>query len=326
MNLSTTYMGLKLKNPIIVSSSKLTGDIESVKECVAAGAGAIVLKSVFEEQIRSEAESTVVHSNNMYYWFPEAKAHITDLSVDTKLDNYLKFVTQVKNEIDVPVIASINCNTPDDWPKFASAIQEAGADALELNIGIFPFNDSQTGSDIEEIYVNILKEVNKNVTIPVSIKLGYYFTNISSIATKLVESGVDALVLFNRYMRPDIDIDHIKVVDDNNMSSPEELNISMRWIALLTGNKIGCELAASTGIHDHIGVIKQLLAGAEVTQLCSTLYLNGLGQIENVLNGLKEWMDKHGFNSISDFRGKAVDDKSTLASFERIQFIKRDMN
>jgi len=326
MELTTTYMGLKLKNPLIVSSSKLTGSIGSIKKCVEQGAGAIVLKSVFEEQIRADAASTVVHSNNMYYWFPEAKDHILDLSIDTKLDNYLKFVSDVKMEIDVPVIASINCNTPDDWPKFAAAIQKAGADAIELNIGIFPFNDSQSGSDIEDIYVSILKEVNKNVTIPVSIKLGYYFTNICSIATKLVESGVDALVLFNRYMRPDIDIDNLTVVDDNNMSSPEELNISMRWIALLSGNKLGCELAASTGIHDHVGMIKQLLSGAEVTQVCSTLYINGLDQIGRMLDGLKSWMAKHGFESIDDFRGKAVDDKSTLASFERIQFIKRDMD
>ncbi len=325
MDISTTYMGLKLKNPLIVSSSKLTGSIEDIKKCVNYGAGAIVLKSVFEEQIRAEAASTVVHSNNMYYWFPEAKEHIMDLSVDTKLDNYLKFVSDVKKEIDVPIISSINCKTPNDWPKFAAAIQKAGADALELNIGIFPFNDTQSGSEIEDIYVSILKEVNKNVTIPVSIKLGYYFTNISSIATKLVESGVDALVLFNRYMRPDINIDTLKVVDDNNMSSPEELNISMRWIALLSGNKLGCQLAASTGIHDHVGLIKQLLSGAEVGQICSTLYINGLEQIDKILDGLRSWMMEHKYESLADFRGKSVVDKTTLASFERIQFMKRDM-
>ena len=325
MNLSTTYMGLKLKNPLVISSSKLTGDIESIKECVSNGAGAIVLKSLFEEQIRAEAESTVKHSNNMYYWFPEAKDHIMDLTVDTKLDKYLKFISEVKNEIDVPVISSINCSSPHEWPKFASAIQEAGADALELNIGIFPFNDSLRSNEIEDIYVNILKEVNKNVTIPVSIKLGYYFTNICSIATQLVESGVDALVLYNRYMRPDIDINTLKVVDDNNMSSPQELNISMRWIALLSGNKIGCQLAASTGVHDHVGLIKQLLSGATVVQVCSTLYLNGLSQIGVILDGLKEWMALHKFDSIDDFRGKSVHDKTTLASFERIQFMKRDL-
>ncbi len=325
MDISTTYMGLKLKNPLIVSSSKLTGSIDSIKKCVDYGAGAIVLKSVFEEQIRAEAESTVVHSNNMYYWFPEAKEHIMDLSVDTKLDNYLKFVSDVKKEVDVPIISSINCNTPDDWPKFASAIQKAGADALELNIGIFPFNDSQSGTEIEDIYVNILKEVNKNVTIPVSIKLGYYFTNISSIATKLVESGVDALVLFNRYLRPDINIDTLEVVDDNNMSSPEELNISMRWIALLSGNKLGCQLAASTGIHDHVGLIKQLLSGADVGQICSALYLHGFEQIDKILDGLRSWMMEHKYESIADFRGISVNDKTTLASFERIQFMKRDM-
>lgn len=325
MDISTTYMGLKLKNPLIVSSSKLTGNLDSIKECVKHGAGAIVLKSVFEEQIRSDAESTVDHSNDMYYWFPEAKDHIMNLSVDTKLDSYLKFVSEVKKEIDVPVISSINCKTPDDWPKFAAAIQEAGADALELNIGIFPFCKDKTGSEIEDSYVSILKEVNKNVTIPVSIKLGYYFTNIYSIATKLVESGVDALVLFNRYLTPNININNFQVIDDDNMSTPAELNISMRWIALLSGNKIGCQIAASTGIHDHVGFIKQLLSGADVAQVCSTLYINGIPQIEKILDGLKAWMLDHKFESIDDFRGKSVDYKTTIASFERIQYMKRDM-
>ena len=268
MNLSTQYMGLNLKNPLVISSSKLTGDIESIKKCEEYGAGAVVLKSLFEEQIRAEAESTTKHSNNMYYWFPEAKDHVMDLSIGTKLDEYLKFVSDVKKEVDIPIISSINCNTPDEWPKFANAIQEAGADALELNIGVFPFNESLKGNEIEDIYINILKEVNKNVTIPVSIKLGYYFTNVSSIATQLVESGVDSLVLFNRYMHPDIDINTLKVIDDNSISSASELNISMRWIALLTGNKIGCQLAASTGIHDHVGLIKQLLSGATI---CSNM-------------------------------------------------------
>jgi len=326
MDLTTTYMGLKLKTPLIISSSKITGELKSIKQCAEQGAGAIVLKSVFEEQIRSEAESTVQHSNNMYYWFPEAKEHVVGLSVDTKLDNYLKFVADVKREIDIPVIASINCNTPDDWPKFAAAIQDAGADALELNIGIFPFNASLKSNEIEDIYVNILKEVNKNVTIPVSIKLGYYFTNLCSIATQLVENGVDALVLFNRYFRPDINIDTLMVENDNHFSSPEELNISMRWIALMTGNKLGCELAASTGVHDHVGFIKQLLSGARVACVCSTLYLNGFQQISVILDGLKKWMADHSYDSIDDFRGLAVSEKDTLSSFERIQFMKRDMD
>ncbi len=325
MDLSTTYMGLKLKNPLLISSSKITGDLKTIKQCVLHGAGGIVLKSLFEEQIRAEAESTVKHSNNMYYWFPEAKEHVLGLSVDTKLDNYLKFVSDVKKEVDVPVIASINCKSSDDWPKFATAIQDAGADALELNIGIFPFDASLKSCEIEELYVSILKEVKKNVTIPVSIKLGYYFTNLCSIATQLVEKGVDALVLFNRYFRPDIDINTLEVTDNNRMSSPEELNISMRWIALMTGNNLGCELAASTGVHDHVGLIKQLLSGAQVAEICSTLYINGISQIGIILDGVTTWMAEHKYNTIDDFRGISVQDKTTLASFERIQFMKRDM-
>ena len=326
MDLSTTYLGLKLKNPLIVSSSKLTGDLKNIKECVKYGASAIVLKSLFEEQIRLEAESRLRNSrdNNIYFWFPEAKEHVVGLSVEANLDRYLKFIKEVKAETGVPVISSINCQSAEEWPNFARAIQDAGADALELNIAIFPFNNKQKSCEIEEVYFDILKEVKKHVSIPVSVKLGYYFTNLCSVATRLVEEGVDGLVLFNRYFRPDIDIDTLKVMPDSHMSSPEELNVPMRWIALMTGNSLPCDLAASTGVHQYDGVVKQILAGAKAVQLCSTLYLNGISHIEVILKGLEKWMKEHRFNSIDDFRGRSLDEQTIDASFERIQFMRKD--
>ncbi len=326
MDLSTNYMGLYLKNPIIVSSSKLTGEIESLVKCQEAGAGAVVLKSVFEEQIRAEAESTVKHADSMYYWFPEAKDQVLGLSIDTKLDRYLKLIKQAKEQLYIPVIASINCKSPDDWPKFSRVVQEYGADALELNIAIFPFESSVTSGEIEDKYIDILKEVKKNITIPVAVKLSPYFTNIFNLVKRLADNGADSVVIFNRFYRPDIDINTLKNISDINFSTPEEMTISMRWIALLFGSNYGCQLAASSGIHDHVGVIKQLLSGADVVQICSTLYLNGLERIKQIIDGLESWMNEKGYKSIGDFRGAGVSSKELLALYERIQFMKRDMS
>ncbi len=324
LDISTTYLGLKLDSPIIISSSKITGELDNIKLCAQFGAGAVVLKSVFEEQITAEAEARVDGSNEMYYWFPEAKDHVMGLSVDANLEKYLDFVKQVKSSISIPVIASINCKSSDEWPKFAQRIQQAGADAIELNISIFPFNASLKSCEVEELYMDILKAVKKEVTIPVSVKLGCYFTNLCSMANQLVEHGAQGLVIFNRYFRPDIDINTLQVVHDNYLSTPEEQSRSLRWIALMAGNNIGCDLVASTGIHYHTGMIKMILAGANAVQICSTLYANGIPYIESMLNELKKWMEEHKFKAISDFKGKALEDITTMASFERIQFMKRD--
>jgi dihydroorotate dehydrogenase (fumarate) len=325
MDLTTSYMGLKLKNPIIVSSSKLTGSIDSLVKCQNAGAGALVLKSVFEEQIKFEAESSVKDTDFMYYYFPEAKEKVLGLSVDTKLDRYLEFVRKAKQNLDIPVISSINCKSADDWTKFSKLVQDAGADAIELNIAVFPFNSSQTSNDVEDIYLQIVDGVLENVSIPVSVKLSPYFTNVCNVVNSFVKKGVSAVVLFNRLFRPDFDIDTLEPISDNDFTSPEDFRESMRWIALMYGNDVGCDLSASTGIHDYAGVVKQLLSGASAVQICSTLYMNGLEQIDVLLTGLESYMKKNGYNKLGDFRGKAVPDTSSLLNFERIQFMKRDI-
>ncbi len=328
MNLTTKYLGLALKNPIVVSSSRMTGDIDSIKKCIDAGAGAIVLKSLFEEQLRIKTQSKLENSraSEMYFWFPEAKNLVMEQGIKANMEQYLNFVRKVKAMSTVPIIASINCQSPDEWPLFASAIQEAGADALELNIAIFPFNKSMASCELEEVYVEILKQVKKHVTIPVSIKLGHYFTNLCALAHRLVENGADGLVLFNRYFRPDIDIDTLQVVEDNYFSSPEELPESLRWIALMTENNLGCDLAASSGIHTYVGVVKQLLAGADVTQICSTLYLNGIEYLTEIIRGLEDWMTSHNFETIHDFKGKSLNKQTMDASFERVHFMNRNFD
>jgi len=234
MEIKTTYLGLELKNPLIISSSRLTGSYDTIMQCVDAGASAIVLKSLFEEQIRLEAESKLRNTKDSeyYYWYPEAKDHIVGMSVRANLDKYLEFISYIKRNVDIPVISSINCVSKEVWPNFATVIEEAGADAFELNIAVFPFSLKLSSSEIEDLYGDIVKEVKKHVTVPVSVKLGYYFTNLCALAHNLVEAGTDGLVLFNRYFRPDIDIDTLGIVTDRYLSTPEELSIPMRWIAL----------------------------------------------------------------------------------------------
>ncbi len=327
MDISTTYMGLKLKNPVIISSSRISGDLETIRQCISYGAAAVVLKSIFEEQmsLRVEAKLKQGNENEVYFWYSEAKEKVLDLSKEAILEHYLQFVKAAKSiDTSIPIISSIHCKSADNWPKYAREIEKAGADALELNISVFPFNNSMTSIEIEDLYVRILETVKKEVNIPVSIKLGSFFTNLCTIINRLVAAGVDGLVLFNRYFRPDIDIDTLKVVSREHFSSPEEMSLPLRWIALLSGHHIPCDLVASTGIHYDTALIKQILVGAKAVEICSTLFQNGIPHIAKILEGLEEWMRKQHFETLDDFRGKSLDYQTTDARFERIQYMKRD--
>ncbi len=323
MNVSTKYMGVELKNPIIVSSSKLTGNIDNIRSCAKAGAGAVVLKSLFEEQIIAKTEAGLKR-NEMYFWYPEASDYVLNISKGSGVKEYLKLIEQSKKETDIPVFASINCVSPVEWPAFAKKMEAAGADGIELNIAIFPFDKNLNSQKIEDTYIEILQAVKKEVNIPVAVKIGPYFTNTVAMTWRLAEAGADALVLFNRFYNPDVDIATMKVVADNVFSSPDEKSIPMRWIALLSAENIPCDLAANTGIHYSIGVAKQLLAGATAVQLCTTLYQNGIPYITEIRKGLEDWMRKHGFKSITDFRGLVNKHPENTAAFERIQYMKRN--
>lgn len=323
MDLTTTYLGLELRNPIIIASSKITSKVENIKHCAAAGAGAVVLKSLFEEQILAES-NLQMEDTSRYFWVPEIKEYVTNMAREQKLDTYLNLISESKKQTDIPIIASINCVSANEWPLFAGKIQDAGADALELNISIFPFSKNVSSEDIENTYVEILNAVKKQVSIPVSIKMGRYFTNIHRITHKLADEGADGLVLFNRFYSPDIDISKMQVVTDNFFSSPDEKSIPMRWIALLTTDGIKCDLSASTGIHYSIGVVKQLLAGAKTTQICTTVFQNGIHYINDIVEGLEEWMRKHRYKKISDFRGLVARSPENRSEFERMQYLKRN--
>ncbi|MBN3036434.1 MAG: dihydroorotate dehydrogenase-like protein [Bacteroidales bacterium] len=324
MDFSTEYMGLKLRNPIIVSSSRLTGELDNIRKCADVGAGAIVLKSIFEEQLLANAEN-LMDQDIKYFWFPEAIEHISKHSKEFGVKQMLQMIKQIKDYTDIPVISSINCVSAFEWPKFAKSLEEAGSDGIELNIAIFPFKKETASHEIEEQYVEIVRKVKEYVSIPVSVKLGSYFTNIFGMAHKLDDAGADGLVLFNRYYRPDIDIDKEIIVRDNFLSGPEEVTQSLRWVALLSP-RLKCHLAGGTGIHDYKGVVKQLLAGAWAVQISSILYKNGISYIDTMLHDLGKWMQHHGYQSIADFRGKICRDEQCDAKFERMQFLRKEFD
>lgn len=324
MDLATSYMGLQLKNPVIVSSSKLTSTIDNIKKCADHGAGAIVLKSLFEEQLLADVEKLETYDHK-YFWFPEAVDYVNEHSKGQGVKEYVKLIKEAKDYTDIPVIASINCITAKEWPKFATKLEEAGIDGLELNISICPFDENISSKDIEDKYVDIVTEVKKYVKVPVAVKIGPCFTNHLQISKRLIEAGADGLVIFNRFFRPDIDVETENIEYENYLSAPEELTMSLRWVSIIK-NKINCQVAAGTGIHSAEGVIKQLLAGADAAQVCSVLYKNGIGYVDNILEGINNWMDKKGYKSIDDFKGKVVKDKESNAAFQRVQFMRRTID
>jgi dihydroorotate dehydrogenase (fumarate) len=321
VSLKTNYLGLNLKSPLIVGSSGLTNSVENVIDFEKQGAGAVVLKSLFEEQILNEIHHTMGQSEytNQY---PEALDYISNYSRDNTLDKYMKLISDCKKAVSIPIIASINCASATEWMTYASKIQEAGADAIELNIYILPSDPDRTSTQIEQVYFDVLQGVLKHITIPVAVKLSPYFAGLAEITRKLSWSGAKGLVLFNRFYSPDIDIDKFKLSATHIFSTPGEIYHPLRWVALLSGN-VQCDVAASTGVHDAEGMIKMLLAGAKAVEVVSTVYQHGHVRIAEILAGLEKWMVKHNFESTSDFTGKMRFDKAeNPVAYERVQFMK----
>ncbi len=320
MDLSTKYMGLDLRNPLVVASCSLVSKLEGVRRCADAGVGAIVLKSLFEEQMQAETEDL-----EQYSWMSghsEAFEYISKMGMALGPREYLRLIEAAKSKVSVPIIASLNCISPKWWTGYAKQIAAAGADGLELNISVMPSDPQRSSVEIEGLYLEILEGVRAEIDIPIAVKIGSHFSSIARIAADLCKRGASALVLFNRFYQLDIDVDKLKLTPGYRFSSPEEISVPLRWIALLSG-RVKCDLAASTGVHDGVGVIKQLLAGAAVVQICSTLYVNGLEQVGRMLGQLEEWIKKHDFESIDQFRGKMSQVESDRPElYERLQYIK----
>ncbi len=321
MTTETRYMGLTLRNPFVVSSSTLTNSVSKLQRLEAAGAGAVVLKSLFEEQILADAD-TLNRQDDMYYWFPEAVEYVNQFSKADGVKEYTRLISDAKAKLKIPVIASVNCVSPHEWPAFAQSLAEAGADGLELNIYISPAQADLPGSDIEVRYLDIVNAVRREVQLPISVKLGYYFTNPAQVISRLSGTGIQGLVLFNRYYRPDVDVEKLRVIESSILSAPEEITLSLRWIMLLSG-RVESDLAAATGIHNAEGAAKQLLAGASAVQICSTLYRNGIDYLTTMVAELEHWMRRSGFESIEDCKGKLAKDPAVTTAFERVQFMKK---
>jgi len=321
VNLETSYMGLKLKNPLIVGSSGLTNSVENIIEIEKNGAAAVVLKSLFEEQISHAATNTLAQ-NEMANYYPEAEDYIKQYTRMADVEKYIDLIKSAKDKVDIPIIASINCISHTEWMDFAKRIEQAGADALELNIFVLPSDITKDGVENEAVYFEIVKSIKKVVTIPVALKISYYFSGLAKTVNALSWSGIDGLVLFNRFYSPDFDIESLEVKPSYIFSTPSDLSLSLRWVAMLSDH-INCDIAASTGVHNGKAMIKQLLAGAKAVQIASVLYKKGFKEIGSMLEELENWMERKNFNTIDRFTGLlSVKKTDNPAAFERVQFMK----
>ena len=318
MNMKTSYAGLTLRNPIIIGSSGLTNKAERNKEFEKAGAGAIVLKSLFEEQI--ELQSAAMQQESDY---PEAADYIRGYVEANQVNDYLELIRKSKELCTIPIIASINCYKAAAWTNFARQIAEAGADALELNVFFMETDLHDHVEAVKETYVNILREVKAAIQIPVIMKIGKQYSNIPALVQALKANGADGVVLFNRFYQPDIDINTMQLVSGNVFSSPADLSDTLRWTAIVSGKVPGISVASSTGVHDWEGVVKCLLAGASGVQLCSALYTHGAAIVPQILTCLEEWMTQAHYESVDQFRGRLnYANIPNPAMYERAQFMK----
>jgi len=319
--LETTYLGLKLKNPLIVASSGLSGSVEKIKSLETAGAAAVVLKSLFEEQINSEVSHLInTDPQNLY---PEAEDYIWNYTRHHSVEAHLELLKQAKKEVNIPIIGSINCTSSKEWTSFAKEFEAAGADALELNIFFVPVSRNESSEQTERLYADIVRAVKKEIHIPVSVKIGFYFTNLIALSEKLMANGAGGITMFNRFYEPDINIGKLELTASEIFSTPADIRRTLRWIGIISAALPKLEIAASTGIHDGEALIKQLLAGAQVAQVCSAVYINGSQIIAGMLRELNDFMEKWNFNDIRDFRGRLsyANIKDPML-YERAQFMR----
>ncbi len=323
MDLSTTYMGLKLKNPLVPSAGPLTADLGRIRQLEDAGAAAVVLHSLFEEQIRHDASELDYLTSQGTESFAESLTYFPEVQ-EYRLgpEEYLEHIAAAKKTVGIPVIASLNGVTVGGWIDYAKKMAQAGADALELNVYLVATDPTLTGVKVEQLYVDILKAVKKTVKIPVAMKLSPFFSATAAMARRLDQSGADALVLFNRFYQPDIDLEALEVVPNLVLSTPHEMRLPLRWIAVLYG-QVKASLAATTGVATGLDALKMLMAGADVTQLCSVLLRKGPGELKVILDDLRSWMAEHEYASVAQMKG-SMSQKSCRdpAAFERANYMK----
>jgi len=323
MDLKTKYLGMTLRSPIVVSASPLSEYIQNIKMMEDAGAGAVVLYSLFEEQIRIEQQELHYHTTVGTESFAESLSYFPETE-EYKVgpEEYLQHIQDAKEAVDIPIIASLNGSTIGGWTEYSKEMEKAGADAIELNVYYIPSDPTLSGSNVEQTYIDILRSVKAAVDIPVSIKLSPFFSNMANMAERLDDAGANGLVLFNRFYQPDIDLEEFEVTPNVQLSTSQAMRLPMRWIAILK-DKIAADLAATSGVHTGIDVVKMLLVGANVTMLCSALLKHGIFHVQNVEKHLTEWMEQNEYNSVEEMIGAMSQQKTTDPSaFERAQYMK----
>lgn len=323
MDITTKYLGLELKSPIVPSAGPLSEKISNIREMEDAGAGAVVLYSIFEEQIEHEQLELDYFTSVYSESYAEATSFFPEpFQFKTGTEEYLEHIRKAKQAVNIPIIASLNGKSLGGWTEYAKLIEQAGADALELNIYLLPTDIHKTSADVEQVYIDIVKSVKAAIKIPVAVKLHPFFTSTIRIANQLAKAGADGLVLFNRFYQPDIDLENLEVTPNILLSTSLSMRLPLRWIAILY-NRINVDLAASSGIYNATDVIKMIMAGANVTMMLSSLLKLGIPHIADVISELKNWMEEKEYESISMMRGSMsyinVEDPS---KFERVNYIK----
>jgi dihydroorotate dehydrogenase (fumarate) len=323
MDITTTYLGLKLKSPIVPSAGPLSEKVSNIREMEDAGAGAVVLYSIFEEQIEHEQLELHHHTSAHSESFAEATSYLPEpFDFKTGPDEYLNHIRKAKEAVDIPIIASLNGKSIGGWTDYAKKMEQAGANALELNIYLLPTDAKKSASEVEQTYIDVVKAVKSTVKIPFAVKMHPFFSSTSNMAAELSKAGADGLVMFNRFYQPDIDLETLDVVPNVILSTPMEMRLPLRWIAMMYG-KVNADLAATTGIYTAEDVLKMVMAGAKVTQMLSSILKFGIGHIADVTTSLKSWMEEKEYESIEQMRGSMsymnVDDP---AKFERANYMK----
>ena len=323
MTLTTNYLGLPLKNPIVASSSPLSHTVDSIQRLEDAGASAVVMYSLFEEQITFDSlyidhylsKNTNSFAESLNY-FPEMDQY------NVWPDEYLNLIRHAKDTVDIPIIGSLNGVSIGGWTNYATLMEDAGADALELNVYYLPTSLEVTGREVEDIYIDMLRQVKKSVTIPIAIKLSPYFSSIAHMSKRLADFGADGLVLFNRFYQPDLDLEKFEVAPRLVLSNSDELRLPLRWVAILYG-RLMTDFAITTGIHNSQDVLKGLMAGAKVTMMASELLQNGMRRIKEILTEVEAWMDEHEYASVAQMIGSMSQQHCTEpAAFERANYMK----
>lgn len=323
VDLRTTYLGLALNSPLVVSASPLSRDVDSICRLEEAGASAIVLYSLFEEQLRQEEADLDYHLNAGTESFAESLTYFPQPSeFQTGPEGYLEHIRKAKSSVRIPIIASLNGSTLGGWTKFAGEIQRAGADAIECNIYSIPTDPRVTAEQIENTYLNIVRAVKSAVTIPVAVKLSPFFSNMANMAHRLDHAGADGLVLFNRFYQPDIDLEELEIRPNVLLSSQQSMRLPLTWIGILYG-RLKASLAATSGVHGAEDVVKLLMVGANVTMLCSALMRNGINHLRHVDRELRDWMEAHEYESVLQMQGSMSQLRSPdPGAFERSQYMR----